>query len=134
MVDTDRIWSRMQPDQYRLVTAGVKWPNIIYLTYPNNRSRDPSDRAPFSLDWTAVRREGDMLKRVSFRVDVDKEIATYEGLLVTYRDLERRVSPGIPGALRLGFGPTGLGAPCQLIIRTVSDVVVLKGKVGGDKR
>jgi hypothetical protein len=100
---------------YRLITAGVEWPNTIFLTYPSNGARDAAVHAPFPVDWKAMRREEEFLKREGFRAFIDKEFATFEGLFVTYTDLDKRVSPGIPAALRLGFGPTGLEPRLSLL-------------------
>ena len=55
------------------------------------------------------------------------EAATYVGFFITYSDLEKRVSPDIPRAPRLGFGPAGLGAPAQLVIKTIKDVAANQG-------
>jgi hypothetical protein len=60
-------------------------------------------------------------------------VATYQGLFVTYLDLDRRVSPGVPGALRLGFGPL-IGAPAQLLVKTVRDVAVVPNNGGADQK
>ena len=114
---------------YELVTKGVVWPNIINLVYPNNRSRDTALHAPFLLDAKAIRQADEYLRKEDYRPDVDVEFATYVGLLATFSDLDNRVSPGIPGALRLGFGPAGMGAPVQLVIKTIEDVSIIKGGV-----
>jgi hypothetical protein len=113
---------------YQLVTRGVAWPNIISLVYPSNDSRDVTAHAPFALDRKATRAADDYLLKSGFRAEVDVEVATYVGLFVTYSDLDNRVNPGLPGALRLGFGPAGLGAPGQLVIKTVKDVSVTRGE------
>ncbi len=115
---------------YELITGGVAWPNKINLTYPNNRSPIETDHAPFSLDTRALRKADEYLERMGFRPGIDTEIATYVGLFVTYPDLDNRVSIGVPGAWRHGFGPAGMGAPAQLVIKTVEDVTIIK--VGQD--
>jgi hypothetical protein len=112
---------------YELVTRGIVWPNIINLVFPNNTARDISLHAPFVLDRKAIEAADDMLIKSGYRAGVDGELATYEGLFVTYTDLDKRVSPGVPGAFRLGFGPAGLGAPAQLVIKTIKDVTVIPG-------
>jgi len=113
---------------YELVTRGVVWPNIINLVLPNNQSPDLTVHAPFTLDWKAIRAADDYLVKAGYRAGVDTETATYVGLFVTYPDLDKRVSPGVPGALRLGFGPGGLGAPAQLVIKTVEGVSITRGE------
>jgi hypothetical protein len=112
---------------YRLVTKGLVWPNVINLRFPNNHSPDPFDHAPFTPDLRAIEATRRYLVKVAFADDVDIELATYVGLLVTFSDLDRRVSPGVPGAPKLGFGPVGLEAPVQLLIKTIENVSVIKG-------
>jgi hypothetical protein len=112
---------------FELVTRGVVWPNTINLTYPDNNSKSLTDHADFKVDWKAIRRSDNEILRSGYDARVDQLVATYVGLFVTYPDLEQRVSPGMPGALRLGFGPAGLGAPGQLLIKTVKDVLVVHG-------
>jgi hypothetical protein len=114
---------------YALVTRSVAWPNIIFLNYPNNSSPDPTDHAPFAVDWKAVRAAEDRVRLAGFDPRTDREVATYIGLFVTYRDLDSRVTPGVPGALRLGFGPL-LGAPAKLLVKSVKDVVVVRNTGG----
>ena len=113
----------------RLVIRGVEWPNVIYLAYPTNASPDESDHAPFRIDWRTIRKTEEAVSRAKFNPDNDLLTETYAGLFVTYLDLENRVSPGFPDALRLGFGPVGLGAPAQLLIETVTDAVVVRRPV-----
>lgn len=110
------------PCRQEIVTRGVSWPNIVALDYPKS-----SDETAIALDTKAVRRAEDYLRRRAYHPGTDVEIATYVGLLTTYPDLDTRVSPGIPGAIRLGFGPPGLGAPVQLIVQTIRDITVMKG-------
>jgi hypothetical protein len=112
---------------HELVTKGVVWPNIVNLIFPNNRSPLVDQHAPFELDQQALHAAETYAARVGYRPEVDVKVATYVGLFVTYPDLDSRVSPGVPGALRLGFGPAGLGAPAQLVIRTVKDVSIIRG-------
>lgn len=96
--------------------GGFGWPNIINLTYPDNRSRDPYEHAPFSVDWKAMRRADDYCLKKGYRAGVDVEVATYIGLFWTYPDLD--------GYRGHGFGPGGGGAPFQLVIKTITDVSV----------
>lgn len=109
---------------YKLVTKGVPWPNVINLKYPTIKSQDPDDRADFNPDWTALRRADREALHAGHDVRVNHMIATYTGLFRTFQDLENRVSPGVAGALRLGFGP---GAPAQLLIKTIKDVEIAPG-------
>jgi hypothetical protein len=103
------------------------WPKIIYLREPNNCSRYVSDHAPFDSDREALRRRDLYLLKVGFRYEVDLEVSTWVGLFVTYTDLDKRVSPAVPGGQRLGFGPAGMGAPAQLFFKTVEGISVTKG-------
>ena len=112
---------------YQLVTRGVVWPNVINLVHPLNRSRDVYSHAPFKLDWKAVQRADADALAAGYRAGVDVMVETIVGLFVTFPDLEKRVNPGIPGAFPLGFGPVGLSAPAQLVIKTVKDVSVTHG-------
>ena len=112
---------------YRLVTNGVVWPNVMFMAYPNNKSPILSDHATFEVDWKSIRALEERVQRREFRPGKDYVIATYEGLFLTFPDLESRVSPGVPGAHRLGFGPDGLGAPAQILIRSVRNAVIVRG-------
>lgn len=112
---------------HRLTTRGVTWPNIVFLTLPNNQSKDPAFHADFAPDMRAIERANRDAVRAGYNGKDNHMVATYEGLLVTYLDLAERVSPGVPGALRLGFGPL-VGAPAQLLIRTVKDVTVVSNR------
>lgn len=109
----------------KVVTRGVEWPNVIFLTYPNNASPSETDHASFRIDWRTIRKTQNAIRRAPFNPDTDRIIETYTGLFETYLDLEKRVSPGVPGALRLGFGPVGLGAPAQLLIQAATDAAVV---------
>jgi hypothetical protein len=111
--------------QYKLITRGVEWSNFIFMTYPANRSPDVADHANFKVDWTAIKAADAQVRRAGFNPETDRLIETYAGRFVTYLDLENRVNPGIPGALKLGFGPVGLEAPARLVIKTVKDVVIV---------
>jgi len=108
-----------------LVTRGIVWPNVINLVVPNNHSPNIDDHAPFELDRRSIDAADKHALKVGYRAGVDVEVATYIGLFLTHLDLEGRVSPGIADALRLGFGPAGLGAPAQLVIRSIRDVSIV---------
>lgn len=114
---------------YRLVTRGVEWPNVIWLTYPDNKSPDQTTHAHFKVDLKSVNRANDAVLRAGYRWEDDIEVVTYVGLFVTYGDDELgiRANAGIPGGLRLGFGPVGLGAPAQILIKGARKDVVLHG-------
>jgi hypothetical protein len=109
---------------YQLTTRGVHWPNIIYLVYPDNHSKIESYHADFEADWKSIRKAERHERAMASNVDTDLIVRTYVGLFRTYEDLGSRVNPGIPGALRLGFGPLG-EAPAQLVIKSVKDVQVV---------
>jgi hypothetical protein len=111
--------------QYKLTTKGVEWPAVIALAYPNNHSSDPDDHASFSVDWGAIAKDKEELRRAGFNPDSDRLYRTYVGLFITYPDLENRVNPGIRDFERLGFGPLPLGAPAELLIKGVVDPVVV---------
>jgi len=112
---------------YELVTRGVVWPNIINVVFPDNRSPDVSAHAPFTLDRGALQALDDYFRNAHYQDGLDVAVATYVGYFVTYPDLDKRVSPGVPGALRLGFGPAGMGAPAQLVIKSIKDVPANRG-------
>jgi hypothetical protein len=114
--------------EYKLVTKGVEWPIAIFLDYPNNKSPHEDRHAPFRVDWRMIQKAEETVQHAGFNPNTDRVIQTYVGLFVTYPDLEARISPGVPGALRLGFGPVGLGAPAELLIKTVSDATVVRGR------
>lgn len=115
---------------YKLITEGIEWPNVIYLDYPTPQSRNEASRANFRVHWKAIQAANDKVRRSGFDPRTDRLIITYVGRFVTYLDLDKRVSPGVPGALRLGFGPVGLGAPVQLLIKTIADVSIVHGETG----
>lgn len=125
----DGAWLVASPDcDYKLITKGVTWRNIIFLTYPDNRSKVQADHADFPIDWQAIRRTEQQASRDGFDPKREHHVVTYIGLFITYRDLDNRVSPGVPGALKLGFGPLG-EAPGQLLIKSLRDVAVVPGPV-----
>jgi len=114
--------------RFKLVTKGLTWSNIIYLTYPENRSPLQEDHADFQVDWKSIQKAADAAREARFDPEKDRIFETFVGLFVTYFDLENRVSAGIPGALKLGFGPVGLEAPAQLLIKSKSAVEVVRGR------
>lgn len=112
---------------YQLVTRGVVWPNVVFLTYPNHDSPSPTEHADFKVDFSAINQCNREIVHAGYDMRKDQVIATYIGRFVTYSapDLDQRSNAGLPGALRLGFGPVGLGAPAQLLIKTEKDVLVV---------
>lgn len=112
--------------EHTLITKGVEWPGVIYLAYPNNQAPDPDLHAGFKADIRAIAQDKKDLLRAGFNPDTDHLYRTYIGLFVTIADLENRVNPGIPDFERLGFGPLPLGAPAQLLIKTVRDSVFVR--------
>ncbi len=117
--------------EYKLVTKGVIWQNIIYLAYPLNSPAAPDYyHADFTTDWKAIRKAEGESVRAGYDPSVDSKIATYVGLFRTYEDLGSRVNPNLPGALKLGFGPVGLEAPAMLLVQSVGDLVVIHGHQG----
>ena len=120
-------WLEASSDcQYKLITRGVVWRNIIVLAYPNNRSPIQTDHANFDVDWQAVQDASRDTSRNPFNPHIDHVIMTYIGLFQTHQDLDQRVTPNVPGALKLGFGPGG-EAPAQLLIKSLKDVVIVRG-------
>lgn len=118
-------WLKSLADcKYKLVTRTVEWPNVIYLRYPDRNSRNEADHASFDVDLLSIRKSEDTLRRLGFNPTSDRVVKTFLGLLVTYPDLDKRVSPGIAGAPKLGFGPAGLEAPVQLLVKSVGDVSI----------
>ena len=113
---------------YRLITRGVAWPTEIDLTIADKRFPLGED-SPVERDMKAIRRRVEDLRKADYHYDTDLEITTFVGLFATYPDpeLERRANADLPGALRLGFGPPGLGAPAQLVYWALKDVTVIKG-------
>jgi hypothetical protein len=112
-----------------LVTRGVTWPNDIFLAYPNNRSQIDEFHASFQVDWRSVQKAEGIVKQSGYNPDTDHVIETYVGRFVTYLDLESRGNPAsLGGSLGFGFGPIGLDAPAQLLVKSVKDVVVVPGK------
>ena len=118
-------WLQASSDcQYKLITKGIEWPNAIYLTYRSDNPNMDIEHQQFSVDWTAIDRSEEKIRRLGFNPKTDRLIMTYIGMFLTYPDLENRVSPNVPGALRLGFGPAGLEAPAELLIKSVAEVRV----------
>ena len=114
------------PCPQQLVTRGVAWPNVVNLTFPDKHSPDPDDHAPFEPELQSFQAAEAAALKSGYRAGIGIEIATYTGLFVTYRDLEKRVNPGRLGMLRLGFGPAGTEAPVQLLMKSVKDVSVIR--------
>jgi hypothetical protein len=112
---------------FKLTTAGVTWPNFIYLEYPANKSPFESSHAPFEVDWISVRRAERQALRQGYNSATDQLFETFTGLLVSFDKLDDRASPAAPMLKRPGFGPAGLDAPAQLLIKSVADVVVVRG-------
>lgn len=109
-----------------LVTKGVTWPNVVNLAYPDNRSKLVEYHADFEMDWRSVEKAESEEKRQRFNPETDRIFKTFSGLFETFSDLENRVTPELPNAPKRGFGPLGLDAPAQLLIKNVRDVVVVR--------
>ena len=110
-----------------ITTRGATWPNVIWLEYADNKSGDESTHAPFEVDWVSVRQAEREARRQGYDSATDQLFETFTGLLVSYDDLELpRASPTAPILKRPGFGPAGLDAPAELLIKSVSDVVVVR--------
>jgi hypothetical protein len=115
---------------FKLITRGVTWPNVVELAYPDNRARFEIFHAPFETDWKSIRQSEGQSRRQGFNPETDQKYETFTGLVVSYQNLEDRVSApnrGSPNGIRLGFGPVGLDAPIQLLIKNEGDVVVVHG-------
>lgn len=125
------MWLRAtQTCTFKLVTRGVIWPNAVALAYPDNRSKIPTDHANFAVDWKSIRRAESEALRAGYKPASNYEVATFFGLFLTYGDLEKRVTPGVPDAPRLGFGPDLMGAPAQLLIKSIKDVSIVQDLEG----
>ncbi len=112
----------------KLTRNGVPWPNVVNLAAPNNRSRDPYDHAPFELDSASVKRSEDEERRQAYDPAFAQRFETFTGLLIAFDNIEDRVSlpkSAIPLGRRPGFGPIGLDAPAQLLIKNVTNVVIV---------
>jgi hypothetical protein len=107
-------------------TPGAAYPNIIWLDYPVNTSRFESSHAPFEVDWVSVRRAEGQARRQGCCSVSDQLFETFTGLLVSYDKFEMQASPAAPIVKRRGFGPAGLDAPAELLIKSVADVVVIR--------
>jgi hypothetical protein len=114
--------------QYKLITEGISWPNEIFLAYPNSRSPLEEFHANFEVDWKSVRRAENQLKHSEYDPAIDHVVETYVGRFVTYLNLENRVNSPTLGGNRFGFGPKGLDAPAQLLIKSIKEVTVIPGK------
>ena len=113
--------------KYQIVVKGVRWPNVIYLDFPNNRSREDDDHANFTVDWKTIEKAAEVVRGSRFQEGLDRLIATYVGRLVAVGDLEKRTNRPELGGTKLGFGPAGLDAPAKLLIKSVGNVVVERG-------
>jgi len=115
---------------YKLITNGVVWPNAIWLTFPNNKSKNPLDHADFGIDWKAEKEEAGAVKliveREGFDANKDHIEHTFVGLFRTYLDLDKRVSPSLQIGGRAGFGDQNL-FPAELIIKTRGKPIVAHG-------
>ncbi len=109
-----------------LTTPGASWPNVIWLEYPINTSRFEGSHAPFEADWISVRRAEAQERRQRYNSVSDQLFETFTGLLVSYDELELRASPAAPMLKRPGFGPVGLDAPAKLLIKSITDAVVIR--------
>jgi hypothetical protein len=109
------------------LTTRWTWPNVIWLQYANNKSGDESTRAPFEVDWTSVKRAERQALRQGYDPTSDQLFETFSGLLVSFDQLGLPpASQGAPILKRPGFGPAGLDAPAKLLIKSVSDVEVVR--------
>jgi hypothetical protein len=119
------MWLRAFNDcKYKLITRGVTWPNAISLEYPKNNSKNQADHADFQVDWQVIHTVG-LAIPPGFDPKTEVIIKTYVGLFQTYADLESRVSPAVPNALRLGFGHLGT-APARILLKTIKDVAAVR--------
>jgi hypothetical protein len=100
--------------------------NVIWLEYANNKSGDECARAPFEVDWISVRQTEGQERRQGYNSASDQLFETFTGLLVSYDTLEVRASASALVMKRPGFGPAGLDAPAELLIKSIADVVVIR--------
>jgi hypothetical protein len=113
----------------KLRTNGVPWPNVVNLSYPYNRSSDDSFHALFEVDWESVKRSEDEALRQGYKSATDQLFETFTGLMVSFDNIEEVVSPpkfAVPRGRTSGFGPAGLDAPAQPLIKSEGGVVVVR--------
>jgi hypothetical protein len=111
---------------FKLTTGFASWPNVIFLEYPiNSSSPFESTYAPFEVDWVSVRHARGEVERQGYHSASHQLLETFTGQLVSFDKLEAGTSP-IGPIKRSGFGPAGLDAPAKLLIKSVSDVVVIR--------
>ena len=113
---------------FSLMTNGVKWRNVIFLTYPNIRLQAEFGYTDFKTDMNSIEQSLNEVKRAGYNPAKDRIITTYSGLFLTYFDLEKRVNPRIPEMHNLGFGPPGLNSPAQLLIKGKQNTTILRSK------
>jgi hypothetical protein len=77
-------------------------------------------------DWEAMRKADAKILEMKPDRGADIVMATYVGRFRTYGDLGKRADPSGRNPMRFGFGHLG-AAPAELNIRTIKDVVVVRG-------
>lgn len=123
-----RTWNLLASNKCadELGARGVTWPNFINLVLANNSSPNINEHAPFETDQQSIDAAQKYLRTAGYRAGVDREVATYTGLFLMYPDLDRQGNVSVQNAIILGFGPVGLRAPAQLVIKTIKDVSVIR--------
>jgi hypothetical protein len=106
--------------------AGVTWPNFINLVFANNHSPNPYDHAPFETDQQSIEAADKYALQAGYRAGVDRKVATYTGLFLMWPDVGRQGKVSVQNAIILGFGPVGLRAPAQLVIKAIKDISVVR--------
>ena len=117
---------------YRLITKRVQWPNLVYVTFPIDRVDLEDYHADFEVDWKAVNKANERIGRAKFDVKVACLVESVTGRFVAMRAPEKMVNPPELGGNILGFGPVGLGAPAQLLIKSMGlPEIVQRGSADG---
>ncbi len=113
---------------FRVVTDSVVWPNYIYLTYPSPKKEHGEMYAEFVVDADSVAAAERTIQRAGFQEGKDRIFQTFIGRFVTYGDLRLRSNAGTPGSRRVGFGPVGLDAPAQILIKEILETKLVRGE------
>lgn len=105
---------------FKLITKQVRWPNLVFLTFPIHQSKHPEFRADFDVDLKAINAAQGRIGHENFDVRTSCLVEVVTGRLVLIHEPEKHVNPPELGGNILGFGPSGLGAPAQLLMKSMS--------------
>ncbi len=110
----------------QIVVKGARFPNLIELTDPKDRSRLHQT----DLEWDEQSR--DRLAHMIYSIDRQAEhiYATVVGIFETRVPLDRLVDETAPSPDR-GFGHMG-GTPAQILVKTITDFRVERNQKSSD--